>query len=252
MIHTMPEVFKKGFDNAKDLTVADFKKKCTNILQKLDKLSDSESCLKDIYDKELITDLELTFLELFLQSCYAEERAGPLPSCLHRSNKGDVDPDEFPCRVYQSEEYKALLIDTPVVLGSFRTAANIRQQYMVKNLVQVAILQYEKEYGKTLSWFIRTPFSFCLYRRCLPNLSSKIVPDCDNVEAQKIINTLVRDINLKDVYSSMVSCISSIEYVGDKTKTGTSNLLVQEDKRLAMESRFLDSARSFDFLRNSK
>ena len=78
------------------------------------------------------------------------------------------------------------------------------------------------------------------------------MPDCDNVEAQKIINTLVRDFNLKDVYSSMVSCISSIEYVGDKTKTGTSILLVQEDKRLAMESRFLDSARSFDFLRNSK
>lgn len=248
----MPEVFKKGFDNAKDLTVADFKIECTNILKKLDKLSDSESYLKDVSDKELITDLELTFLELFLQSCYAEERAGQLPSCLRRSNKGDVDPDEFPCRVYQSEEYKALLIDTPVVLGSFRKATNIKQPYMVKNLVQVALLRYEEKQRRGLSWFIRSPFSFCLYRRCLPNLSSTVVPDCDNVEAQKIINTLVRDLSLMDAYSSMVSCTGSIEYVGDKAKTGTSILLVQEDKRLAMESRFIDSGRSFDFLRNSK
>lgn len=252
MILTMTRILIESFPNHSDISKDKLKKKLNEIIEKLDAdASDTETFLSDIGSSSLLDDLELSFLYLYLQTCYArEERMNEDP--VYESKSEDTFLDSLPCSVCFSDHYKALLIDTPVLIGSMRNPANKMQQNLLKSLIVTAIRKYEKDKGFSLKLSIASPYSICLYRRCLTDQSSTVVPDLDNIEASKIINALADELSLDDSYSSLVSNLNSIEYVDSKKNCGTSILVIEEAKRLDLEREFIENKRSFDPIRTGK
>ena len=199
---------------------------------------------------KLLDELEFSSLNTFLQICGAKE---DLPQVHNYEDLKKVeDFSNYPCNVFYSDKYKATLIDTPVVLGSMRNVSNKTQGQMVASLIAIALKNYELENKIDFSSTVRMPFSVYFIRRCLPNQSSNVVPDTDNVECRKIINAIVKEFDLCDSYSDMISVVSTIEYVASKDDRGTSILVVNENKRLALETYFLRNKRKLDFLRENK
>ena len=246
----MTDLFEKTFCNREDLIKSQVANECKRVITKLEKepsYPDTKIC--ELVDGSLVDDLELSFLWLYLQMCYAQERrASGDQDILYREVEDRIF-DSFPCRAYYSDEYRALLIDTPAVLGSYRTHASRTKENLVKDLVLLSVRRYLSASGKNAADLLDLPFAVCLYRRCLCNLSSASIPDIDNIEARKIINVLVRELDLDDSYSCLITSVNSIEFIQDGTFSGTSVLLVSEEKRNALENRFLSENRSFDFLR---
>lgn len=250
MTRTMTGLFEKTFSNREDLIKSQVANECKRIITKLEKepsYPDTKMC--ELTDGSLVDDLELSFLWLYLQMCYAQGRRIPDEEGVLYREVEDTIFDSFPCRAYYSDKYRALLIDTPAVLGSYRTHASRAKENLVKDLVLLSVRRYLSVSGKNAADLLDLPFAVCLYRRCLGNLSSASVPDIDNIEARKIINVLVRELDLDDSYSCLITSVNSIEFIQGGHFSGTSVLLVSEEKRNALENRFLSENRSFDFLR---
>ena len=249
----MTDLFEKTFCNREDLIKSQVVNECKRIIEKLEKepsYPDTKMC--ELVDGSLVDDLELSFLWLYLQMCYAQERrASGDQDILYREVEDRIF-DSFPCSTYYSDEYRALLVDTPVILGSYRTHASKTKENLVKDLVLLSVRRYLSASGKNAADLLDLPFAVCLYRRCLCNLSSASVPDIDNIEARKIINVLVRELDLDDSYSCLITSVNSIEFIQGGHFSGTSVLLVSEEKRNALENRFLSESRSFDFLRGKE
>ncbi len=246
----MTDLFEKTFSNREDLIKSQVANECKRIITKLEKepsYPDTKIC--ELVDGSLVDDLELSFLWLYLQMCYAQERRIPDEEAVLYREVEDRIFDSFPCRAHYSDEYRALLIDTPAVLGSYRTHASRAKENLVKDLVLLSVRRYLSASGKDAAVLLDLPFAVCLYRRCLCNLSSASVPDIDNIEARKIINVLVRELDLDDSYSCLITSVNSIEFIQDGAFSGTSVLLVSEEKRNTLENRFLSENRSLDFLR---
>lgn len=239
----MTDIFRYAFPNRKLMSKEKMISELNGIIQILKKdIDDQSRNLNELNNQTTVDDLELSLLGLYLQTCYAQS----LRKSSYTSEDEDNVPSSLPCEVYFSEKYKAILIDTPVVLGSYRTAKNKLQENILKSLVLMAVKKFEDGSGRQLPFLIDSPFAVCLYRRTLPGLSSSVVPDIDNIEARKIINAIVREIAQGDYYSSMITNVNSIEYVKETRSVGTSILFVEEAKRLALEKEFLLKKRSFD------
>ena len=244
-------LFEKTFTNREDLNKSQIVNELKRIIAKLEKEpSYPDMCIFELIDGSMIDDLELSFLWLYLQMCYAQEHRNfdDYDSLYH-----DVDKkifDLYPCKTYYSDKYKLLLVDTPVILGSYRTYANKAKENLVKDLVLLSVREYLSSSGKDALHLIDMPFAVCLYRRCLEDQTSATVPDIDNIEARKIINVLVRELDLDDSYSSLISNINSIEFVKAGNATGTSIVLVGEENRLQFEKEFISKGRSLDFIRS--
>jgi len=239
----MTDVFRYAFPNRKLMSKEKMISELNSLVCLLIKdKDDPDSNLNDLKNQATVNDLELTLLNLYLQTCYAQS--------LRDRACADDDVDEvlssLPCKIYFSDKYKTLLIDTPVILGSFRTAKNKLQENVLKSLVLMAVKRFENQSDKQLPFLIDSPFAVCLYRRVLPDLSSNVVPDIDNIEARKIINAVVREIGQGDYYSSMITNVNSIEYIYSADQSGTSILFVEESKRGALEKEFLLKKRSFN------
>ena len=246
----MTDLFEKTFSNREDLIKSQVANECKRIITKLEKepsYPDTKIC--ELVDGSLVDDLELSFLWLYLQMCYAQGRRIPDEGAVLYREVEDRIFASFPCRAYYSDEYRALLIDTPAVLGSYRTHASRAKENLVKDLVLLGVRRYLSASGKNAAALLDLPFAVCLYRRCLCTLSSASVPDFDNIEARKIINVHVRELDLDDSYSCLITIDNSIEFIPGGHFSGTSVLLVSEEKRNALENRFLSENRSFDFLR---
>ena len=243
-------LIEKTFSNREDLNKSQIISECERIITKLKKEpSYPDTNLYELIDGSLVDDLELSYLWLYLQMCYAQERRSfDSESGLHR-NPDDGIFETFPCKTYYSEKYRALLVDTPTILGSYRTYANKTKENLVKDLVLLGVRKYLADSGKRAEDLIGVPFAVCLYRRCLPDQSSASVPDIDNIEARKIINVLVRELDLDDSYSCLITSVNSVEFVKDRDFFGTSVLLVSEERRLDFEREFLSRGRSLDFIR---
>ena len=246
----MNDLFEKTFSNREDLIKSQVISECSRIITKLEKEpSYPDTRIHGLIDGSLIDDLELSFLWLYLQMCYAQEhRASDDRSVLYHEAEDRIF-ESFPCRTYYSEKHQTLLIDTPAILGSYRTHASKAKENLVKDLVLLSVRRYLSQSGKRAEDLISIPFAICLYRRCLPNQSSAYVPDIDNIEARKIINVLVREMDLDDSYNCLITSVNSIEFIQDEGFSGTSVLLISEEKRNAFENRFLSENRSLDFLR---
>ena len=230
MILTMTRILNESFPNHSDLSKEKLKEKLNEIIKQLEEdADDPEVLMHDLKDSSLLDDLELSFLYLYLQVCYAKEkRMNEDP--VYESEKEDTFLDSLPCKTYFSDRYKALLIDTPMLIGSMRNPANKMQQNLLKSLVVTAIRKYEKDNKFSFKLSITSPYSICLYRRCLTDQSSTVVPDIDNIEASKIINVLADELSLDDTYSSLISNLNSIEYVDSKQDCGTSILVIDKNR----------------------
>lgn len=248
----MTRILRESFPNHSDMSKENFKEKLREIIRKLDEnIDDPETLMSNFKSSSLLDDLELSLLYLYLQTCYAkEERMND--RLVYETENDDAFLDSLPCKIYFSNHYKALLIDTPVLMGSMRNPANKMQQNLVKSLIVTAIRKYEKDEGLSLKLSIASPYSICLYRRCLVDQSSTVVPDIDNIEASKIINALADELSLDDSYSSLISNLNSIEYVNSKQDCGTSILVIEEAKRIDLERKFFENKRSFTFIRTGK
>ena len=123
----MNRIFDQTFPDRKLLSKDDFRDRLNEIIFKLDQDKDSGgNDLVSVIDLSLLNDLELSFLDLYLQVCYAEEeRMYAKP--YDEDDIRNTFLESLPCKVYFSEKYKALLIDTPVLIGSSRTFASRKQ-----------------------------------------------------------------------------------------------------------------------------
>ena len=246
----MTDLFEKTFSNRKDLNKAQIISELKRIIAKLEKEpSYPDMHIYELIDASAIDDLELSFLWLYLQTCYAQEHRNlERQTALYR----DVDEkifDAYPCHTYHSEKFRLLLVDTPVILGSYRTYASRVKENLVKDLVLLSVRRFLSVSGKGSGELVGVPFAVCLYRKCLEDQTSATTPDIDNIETRKIINTLVRELDLEDSFHSLITSVNSIEFVQDKNRTGTSILLISEEKRLAFEKEFISRNRSLDFIR---
>lgn len=242
----MNDIYVETFQNRKRITVAKMAGELIRLAGHIGNIGvASETYLDELKDASILNELELSILNLYLQTCYAENLQHSTEEAEGTGNRGYV-PEDLPCQVYFSEQHKALLVDTPVVLKSGRYADAVIQENLLKSLVMMSVKKFEADNRKNLKRSIWFPFSFCLYRRCLRDQSSIKVPDIDNIEAQKIINSLVKELGLFDSYDAMITNVNSIEYVRSKQDIGTSILIVQEDHRNDLEREFLMNGRSFD------
>ena len=234
----MTRILEKTFPNRSDITKDNLMKAAVEILEKLERdIDPNDTKVRLMRNLSLLDDLENSFLYLYLQLCNAkQERLHDLPTS--RREVPDESLASLPCEVFFSEKYKALLIDTPVNLGSNRNYANKMQEHILKTLVATAVEKFKEDNDFDLAFSIKKPFSFCLYRRCLEKQSSSVVPDIDNIDSRNIINTIVSELSLDDSYSSLICNVNSIEYVGCKEERGTSILIVEESKRNALEKEF--------------
>ena len=238
----MTDVFRYAFPNRRLMSKEKMISELNSLVCLLIKDKDDPgSNLSDLKNQATVDDLELTLLNLYLQTCYAQS----LRDCACADDVGEA-LQSLPCKIYFSEKYKTLLIDTPVILGSYRTTKNKLQENIMKSLVLMAVKRFENQSDKQLPFLIDSPFAVCLYRRVLPGLSSSVVPDIDNIEARKIINAIVREIGQGDYYSSMITNVNSIEYINSADQSGTSILFVEESKRGVLEKEFLLKKRSFN------
>ena len=244
----MTKIFAETFPNHTDMSKKELAGQLRKIIAKLDDdPEDPAVVISDLKSSDLLDDLELSLLYLYLQTCYAREYKR-VCECFDETETGA----DLPCTVHYSAEYRCLLIDTPVMLGSNRNPANRMQENLVRSLVIAAVRKYEKGNDFDFTFSIRAPFSIGLYRRCLKDQSSTVIPDIDNIEARKIINSLVEELSLDDSYSSLISNVNSIEYVDAKEDQGTSILIVEEGKRNALEREFLQNKRSFSMIRKCR
>ena len=246
----MTRILEKTFANRSDITKDNLMKAVDEILEKLERdIDPNDTKVRLMRNLSLLDDLENSFLYLYLQLCNAkQERLHDLPAS--RREASDESLASLPCEVFFSEKYKALLIDTPVNLGSNRNYANKMQEHILKTLVATAVEKFKEDNDFDLAFSIKKPFSFSLYRRCLEKQSSSVVPDIDNIDSRNIINTIVSELSLDDSYSSLICNVNSIEYVVRKEERGTSILIVEESKRNALEKEFLSKNRTLSFLRN--
>jgi len=245
-------LFEKTFSNREDLNKSQVASECERIVARLRKEpSYPDTNLYELIDGSLVDDLELSFLWLYLQMCYAQEQRAFDSAAASFRDPGHEIFEAYPCKAFYNRQYRALLIDTPTILGSYRTYANKAKENLVKDLVLLSVRKYLSESGEKAEDLISVPFAVCLYRRCLPNQSSATVPDIDNIEARKIINVLVRELDLDDSYNCLITSINSIEYVEDKESAGTSVVLISEETRLDFEREYLASGRSLDFIRTT-
>ena len=244
----MTRILTDTFANHADMSKKAISRYLKDLLRKLDEDNDPDDTLiSDLDNQGMLDDLELSFLYLYLQMCYSRE-------FIELSGKSEnIDAcSDFPCRVYFFTRYSCLLIDTPAILGSFRNPANRVQENLLKVLVMSALKKYELDNDFDFTFSIRAPYSIGLYRRCLPDQSSTLIPDIDNIEAGRIINSLAEELSLDDSYSSMISNVNTIEYIKERKDCGTSILLVEEARRNELEREFLKNGRSFSFIRTCK
>lgn len=242
----MNDLFREAFSNRRRMTLNETAGELERLADGLGRINrSSDAFLDEIEEAALLRDLELSLLHLYLQVCYAENLM-TFPDPDGGPEEGRTVPDSLPCVVHYSKRYRALLVDTPAIIASTRNTDHGMQSNLLKSLVVMAVKKYESDCGLCLSRLIGTPFSFCLYRRCLKDQSSVSVPDIDNIEAQKIINALARELGLCDSYDGMISSVNSIEYVAKNGWLGTSILIVEEGKRNDLERQFLLQDRSFD------
>ncbi|MBQ6148499.1 MAG: hypothetical protein IJI83_03020 [Oscillospiraceae bacterium] len=238
------------FPNRSLMSKEELKRKLRILNGKLDLNEDEMSTyLCDLSDADLLSDLEYTFLYLYLQVCYAqEERMWEDSDNLYRTKKKELS-DSLPCRVHYSPEYRALLIDTAFILKSGRTQKGVLQENISKCLVDVALQAYETEKGISFVHSVKAPYAIWLLRRCTRDQNRGTLPDIDNIEARKIINRLVYSIGSADSIHSFICNVNTIEYVDSRQDCGTSILLIQEDKTTALMTEFLTEKRSLNFLR---
>ncbi|MBR2788190.1 MAG: hypothetical protein IKD94_03410 [Erysipelotrichaceae bacterium] len=242
------KILSETFPNRVRMSKVDIRKYLEGLLQKINRNDEPEDALiGDLKDGNVLDDLELSFLYLYLQMCYAREYK--VSTGRYEVTETDVD---LPCEIYFSKKYRCLLIDTPAMLSSCRNPSSKAQENLLKALVKSAVKKYEIDNGFDLTFSIRAPYSICLYRRCLPDQSSTLIPDIDNIEAGRIINYLAQELSLDDSYSSLISNVNSIEYVEAKEDCGTSILVIEEGKRNELEREFLKNRRSFSMIRKCR
>ena len=71
----MTDLFEKTFCNREDLIKSQVANECKRIIEKLEKEpSYPDTMMSELIDGSLVDDLELSFLWLYLQMCYAQER----------------------------------------------------------------------------------------------------------------------------------------------------------------------------------
>lgn len=242
------KLFNEYFPNKdKNLTKEQLKEKCLKIVEMLDNdKQDNDLKVALLSDAEL-EQLEMSSLELYLQVCSAMEDK------IFEQKYPVVElpiGDSFPCDVHYNQELGALLIDTPVQLGSYRTYGEVAQQHLIAVMVNLAIKGYEQEHNFNFFDTVKSPFCIYLVRRCKRGANSNSIPDIDNVGARHVINILVRELGLSDSFSSLTWNCNTVEYVQEGAdQGGTSLLIVSEDKKLEFESKFLQNSHSMIWLR---
>lgn len=212
--------------------------------------ADADEPLLKIKNGELINSLEYDALDILLKlGCVQEERQLKELRLNPDAPKKDIT-ECLPCRVNYSSTHRALLIDTPVRLGSYRTHKNNVQEWEVVDMCKIALDDYFQKHDCNVCTMIDNPYSISVVRRCLKNQTSSSVPDADNVETRHMINEFVSIFRLvSDSYCDYVHSSCYIEYVDDINDCGTSFLLVSEKNRPEFESTFIKNNRSFSFVR---
>ena len=222
-----------------------------NRIKKIMKSVESESHDNDFpfawIDVELLDEIELSVLRLYLLLCASHEET----YCSLNTDEMVNDVfDDYPVSVNYIDEYKALIIDTPVSFASYRTVKGKVSEHLLSHLVSVGIKKYLADNEGKVRFDKDKEYDVLIFRRVRKNMGSSAVCDADNIEIRNLINELVKVLGFtSDSYSHLVGIESKIEYVENKEDSGTTFVVVNDEFKLDMELRYRNLDRSLDFLR---
>ena len=243
------EIFREYYPNrVQDLT----KEQLLSLYKEIVEMLENDNLnlgakLATASDPEL-EQLEMSTLNIYLQVCSALEEKHQFDEF---ENLSDKVMETYPCDVYFNQELGCYLIDTPTVLGSYRTYGETEQQHLIANLVSIALKQFEAREGIDLLGSIQSPYCIYLIRRVRPTQTSNTIPDIDNVGARHLINALARNFALSDSFKNLTWSCNTIEYIeGEGETLGTSIVIIGESSKMKYEQMFMDYNHSNNFLRN--